>query len=89
MASIKDAEGNELTASDRGLLLMLAVCGELTYLEKKRVREMLMDQYIDLLSAGDHPLRHRMLDLQEMIVCDVRNRTNKAKRKQVKPRKAK
>lgn len=89
MAVIKDSEGRELTASDRGVLLLLAVCGDLTYLEKKRVREMLMDQYVDLMMAVDHPLHHRLLELKEMIECDVRNRVRKARQNQIKPRKRK
>lgn len=79
MATIKDMEGRELTASDKGLLLMLGVCGDLTYLEKKRLKEMFMPQYTEVQLAIDHPMSARLKEMRELIKLITESEVRKIK----------
>ena len=79
MATIRDLEGRELSGMDKGLLLMLGVCGDLTYLEKKRLREMFMPQYTDVQIAIDHPMCVRLKEMRELIKLITESEVRKIK----------
>ena len=85
MARIVDTKGRELTGSDRGILAMLGVCGNLTYLDKKYIRQLLLPQYEELMRAEGHPLNMRLMELRAMVERDVKRGVLKAKRNMVKP----
>ncbi len=88
MATIYDADGNELSGLDKGLLSLLGSCGNLTYLERKTLKELLMPQYLDIEMAMGHPANDRLRELTAMIKESTRIRVNKQKfGRKVKPNK--
>ncbi len=79
MARILDSDGNELSGLDKGLLSLLGSCGELTYLERKTLKELLMPQFLDIEMAMGHPANDRLRELTQMIKDATRIRVNKQK----------
>lgn len=88
MATIFDYDGRELSASDKGLLGLLAACGDLTYLERKTLSELITPQYNEVLFADGHPLNIRLNELTQMIKQMTEDRVRKIKYgRKVKPNK--
>lgn len=83
MATIIDDNGELMTAADKGLLTLLGVCGDLTYLELKTLRHMMMPQYTEVKMAVGHPLCQRMQQLEDMIKEVTQRRVSRAKRTKV------